>query len=232
MDYSEFLAQKIASKKPIGFKPLWMPDFLYDFQRHLCDWTIRIGRGGNFQDCGLGKTPQEFIVAENIVRKTNRPVLLLTPIAVGAQMVREAEKFGVKVKRTREGKVYKSCINITNYQRLHYYNPSDFAAVVLDESSCIKHSDSATKKNVTKFMSKVQYKFLYTATPAPNDFMELGSSSEALGIMTRNSMLGMFFTNDGDTTQQWTLKRTCETAILAMGWDVGKSNSETGRSWV
>jgi hypothetical protein len=153
----------------------------------------------------LGKGPQALVWAENIVRKTNRPVLILTPLTVASQFVREGDKFDIEVKRTKEGTIHKG-INVTNYQRLHYYDPSKLAGVVADESSILKHMDAKTRKAVTEFMAKVEYRLLCTATPAPNDFMELGGSSEALGNMTRNQMLAMFFVNDGETTQQWRLK--------------------------
>ncbi len=147
----------------------------------------------------------ELVWAENIVRKFNKPVLLLTPLAVGPQMVKEGEKFGIECKQSRNGKVHKG-ITVTNYQQLPKFDPKDFAGVVADESSAIKHQDSATRRHVTDFMRTVPHRLLATATPAPNDYMELGTSSEAIGNMTRGQMLGMFFTNGGETTQQWELK--------------------------
>lgn len=147
----------------------------------------------------------ELVWAENIVRKFNKPVLLLTPLAVGPQMVKEGEKFGIECRQSRSGKVYKG-ITVTNYQKLHRFDPKGFAGVVADESGCIKSEDSTTRREVTDFLAKVNYRLLATATPAPNDYMELGTSSEALGNMSRGQMLGMFFTHEGDTTQKWDLK--------------------------
>lgn len=152
-----------------------------------------------------GKSLIELVIAENMARKTKGNTLLLTPLAVGAQMLREAEKFGVKATRTKDGKVHKG-INITNYQQLHKFNPKDFTCVIGDEGGVIKSFEGETRKLVTQFMAKVPYAYLLSAKPAPNDHMELGTSSEALGVMPRNQMLGMFFTNDGGTTQKWRLK--------------------------
>lgn len=205
MNYDEFLKNKNPARKLFGFKPLWLPDQLFSFQHYLADWSIRMGRCATFADCGLGKSFLELVTAENIVRKSNKNVLLLTPLAVGSQMVREGEKFGIEAKRSRDGKVYRG-ITITNYQQLDKFDPSDFVCVICDEASILKNSDGKTRKAITAFMSKVEYRFLYTATPSPNDYMELGCSSEALGVMPRNQMLGMYFTNGGETTQQWEIK--------------------------
>ena len=106
-EYQNFLESKRTRGDRSGFEPLWMPDFLYDFQEHLTDWAIRIGKGALFEDCGLGKTPQQLVWAENVVRKTNRPVLILTPLAVSHQTIREGEKFGIEVRRTQDGRIRK-----------------------------------------------------------------------------------------------------------------------------
>lgn len=203
--YSKFLSMKQARLKPIGFEPVWMSDALFDFQANLVEWAIRKGCGGLFEDCGLGKTIQQLVWAENIVRKTNGSVLVATPLAVSAQTKREGEKFGIEVHHTREGKIKKG-INVTNYERLHYFKPEDFVGVVADESGILKNFDGKMRRRITDFLHQVRYRLLCTATPAPNDYMELGSSSEALGVMKHVQMLGMFFTNAGDDTQQWTLK--------------------------
>ena len=205
MDYQSFLKSKAHPDALFGFKPLWLPDWLFAFQRHLVEWAVRKGRCALYEDCGLGKGPQQLVWAENMVRKTKMPVLILAPLAVSAQFVREGEKFGITVHRTRDGKVHKG-INVTNYEQMDKYNPGDFGAVSGDESGCIKHHDSKTRKRVVQFFNKVQYRLLCTATPAPNDYMELGSSAEALGVMTSSRMLGTFFTHDTEDTQQWSLK--------------------------
>jgi len=203
--YQDFLREKQRKDQTLGFDPLWIPDFLFPFQRKLVEWAIRKGRAAVFAECGLGKTPMQLVWVENVLRKENKPVLVLTPLAVAPQTVREGEKFGIECKQSRDGKVWKG-INVTNYHKLHLFSPEDFSGVVLDESSILKNFDGKYRKSITSFLAKVQYRLLCTATPAPNDFMELGTSSEALGMMGRNQMLAMFFSNCGDSTQQWVLK--------------------------
>ncbi len=203
--YTEFLASKTLARNTAGFKPLWMLDKLFPFQQVLTEWAIRRGRGALLEDCGLGKTPQSLTWAKNVEMKTNGNVLILTPLAVAPQTIREGEKFGIEVKLARDGKLHRG-ISAANYQMLHKFDPDNYAGVVADESSIIKNSDGKTRKAVTEFLRRIPYRLLCTATPAPNDFMELGTSAEALGIMSRNQMLGMFFANDGETTQQWRLK--------------------------
>lgn len=198
MNYAAFLQDKGQSGSMNGFEPVWMPEFLFDFQRALTEWSIRKGRSALFEDCGLGKTPQQLVWAENVVRHTNKPVLILTPLAVSQQTVLEAEKFGIEAKRSREGEVHKG-INVTNYERLHYFNPSDFAGVVCDESSILKSFVGATRAAVTEFMRHIPYRLLCTATAAPNDYIELGTSSEALGELGYTDMLTRFFKNDQNT---------------------------------
>jgi hypothetical protein len=192
--YREFIRRKSQIGAMSGFDPIWMPDFLFDFQRSLVEWAVRKGRGALFEDCGLGKTPQQLVWGENVVRKTNKPVLVFAPLAVADQTVREAEKFGVEAVRSKDGHYPRGArIVVTNYQRLHYFNPDDFAGGVCDESSAIKAFDGKLRKQVTRFLSKMQYRLLATATAAPNDFTELGTSSEALGELSQSEMLSMFF---------------------------------------
>jgi len=205
MNYSDFLQTKEWRDNQSGFKPLWMPDFLFDFQKDLTEWAIRKGRAAIFADCGLGKTPIQLVWAENVVRKTSGRVLIATPLSVSHQTLREAEKFHIQAKRSPDGKPKKS-ITVTNYERLKLFDPSDYDGFVADESSILKHEDAKTRHLITEFVRKIKYRLLCTATPAPNDFMELGTSAEALGTMTYNQMLAMFFTHMGDDTSQWVLK--------------------------
>lgn len=191
--YAEFLERKAQAASDGGFAPAWMPDFLFDFQRALVEWALRKGRSAIFADCGLGKTPMQLVWAENVVRKTNGRVLILTPLAVGPQTVMEGNKFGIACARSRDGVLPPERIVVTNYERLHHFNPSDFAGVVCDESSILKHFSGATQQAVTRFMLKVQYRLLCTATAAPNDYVELGTSSEALGALGYSDMLSRFF---------------------------------------
>jgi len=195
--YEEFLLNKSQMGGEHGFKPVFMPSFLFDFQEVLVDWAVRRGRAALLEDCGLGKSPQELVWAENVVRKTNRPVLLCTPLTVGPQMMKEGEKFGIECERSRDGKYRSGArIIITNYERLHYFNPSDFSGFVGDESSIMKNFDGITKAAVTEFMRTLPYRLLCTATAAPNDYPEFGTTSEALGELGYMDMLNRFFKRD------------------------------------
>jgi hypothetical protein len=195
MDYEEFLYHKCQDNNNYGFDSVFIPDYLFEFQKFLIRWSTLKGRGAIFADCGLGKSPMELVWAQNIVEKTNGNVLLLTPLAVGVQMEREAEKFQVEAKRSRDGKIH-SKITITNYEQLHHFNPNDFEGVICDESSILKNFDGKYKHEINIFMRKVKYRLLATATAAPNDFIELGTSSEALGYLGYMDMLNKFFKND------------------------------------
>lgn len=199
MKYEEFLDAKLHHGTDDGFEPLWFSGCEFDFQETLTTWALRKGRAAIYADCGLGKTLMQLVWAHNVVLKTNRPVLLLTPIAVGHQTLAEAEKFGVPAERSRDGTVSGATIVISNYERLHYFDKTKFAAVVCDESSILKNFDGSTRKAITEFMRAVPYRLLCTATAAPNDFIELGSSSEALGYLGHTDMLGRFFKSDSDS---------------------------------
>lgn len=201
MNYHEFLTQKSQFTNENGFEPVWMPDFLFDFQRHLVEWSVRQGRAAIFADCGLGKTPMQLVWAENVVRKTNKPALIITPLAVAHQTQREAEKFGISTTVCRDGK-HAGGIVVTNYERLHYFEPSDFVGCVCDESSILKSFTGSTRKRLTRFMSKLPYRLLCTATAAPNDYVELGTSSEALGELSHSDMLRRFFAQLDDKGQK------------------------------
>ena len=201
-DYGAFLRAKSQRGADGGFDPVWMPDFLFDFQRAMLDWSIRKGRAATFADCGLGKTPMGLVWAVNVAMKTGRPVLYLTPLAVASQTVREAEKFGIEgVVQARDGMV-SGRVLVTNYERLHYFSPADFAGVVCDESSILKSFAGERRGEITAFMRQVPYRLLQTATAAPNDYIELGTSSEALGYMGHMDMLNRFFKNDLNNSAQ------------------------------
>lgn len=197
-DYRGFLDRKTHLGNQSGFSPLFMPDFLFPFQRALTTWAIEKGRCAIFADCGLGKTPMQLVWAQNVVEKTCKPVLVLTPLSVGAQTVREAEKFGIEAKQSRDGQVA-APITITNYQQLHKFDWKQFGGVVCDESSILKSVDGAIKGQVTDFMRKLPYRLLCTATAAPNDYIELGTSSEALGDLGFMDMLNRFFKKSEQT---------------------------------
>jgi hypothetical protein len=196
--YNKLLEAKRHRYDDFGFDPLFMPSNLFDFQQALVTWAVRKGRAAIFADCGLGKSAMQMTFAENIVRKTNGRVLVLTPLAVAPQMVDEAAKFGVEAHRSNDGSTPGKIV-VTNYERLHHFNAHDFVGVVCDESSILKNCDGATKAKVTDFARKMSYRLLCTATPSPNDLIELGTSSEALGYMGFNDMLSTFFKKDAGT---------------------------------
>ena len=199
MNYAEFIDKKTQLADGGGFEPLWIPDFLFDFQRAMVEFAIRGGRKALLEDCGLGKSPQELVWAQNVHQYTNKPVLIATPLGVTSQLVREGEKFGIECHRSRDGENVKGIV-ITNYERLHKFNSSDFAGMVCDESSILKSSEGETRAAVTDFMRKMPYRLLGTATAAPNDYVELGTSSEALGYLGHMDMLNRFFKNQNNTS--------------------------------
>jgi len=216
MHYSDFLFAKSQLGEDVGFDPIDIPDFLFPFQKALVEWALVKGRSAIFADCGLGKTPMQLVWADNVVRKTNNRVLIITPLAVSAQTLREGEKFSISCARSIDGVLPSARIVVTNYERLHYFDSNDFQGVVCDESSAIKHFNGKTQRAVTDFMKKIPYRLLCTATAAPNDFIELGTSSEALGQMGRMDMLGMFFKNDTNSLHpvwwggRWRFKQHAE----------------------
>lgn len=199
--YSDFLYRKTQVGADSGFDPIYMPDQAFDFQRAAIEWAVRKGRAALNYDTGLGKTLMELAWAENVVRKTRRPVLLLTPLAVAPQTVREAAKFGIEARYAGAG-LAGSGINVVNYERLHLFDPDDFGGVVCDESSILKSYSGATRKAITRFSSKIPYRLLATATAAPNDWIELGTSSEALGELSHSDMLKRFFQQLDDKGQK------------------------------
>jgi len=199
--YADFLAEKAQLEGNHGFSPVWMPEFLFDFQSALVEWALVKGRAAIFADCGLGKTAMELVWAENVVRKTGRGVLLLTPLAVTHQIAADAEKFGIQASVSRDGTA-RPGITVTNYEKLHLFSPADFAGVACDESSILKSYSGATRVAITQFMRKLPYRLLATATAAPNDYIELGTSSEALGYLGHMDMLNRFFKNDLNNSAQ------------------------------
>lgn len=197
MSYAAFLERKRQLGGLHGFAPIWMPSFLFDFQAALVEWATRKGRAALFCDCGMGKTPMQLVWAQNVVQHTNKPVLVIAPLAASTQTVREAAKFGIPCERSSTGQHASDArIIVTNYERLHLFDSSRYAGAVCDESSILKNFDGVTKAAVTEFMRLLPYRLLCTATAAPNDYIELGTSSEALGEMGHVDMLTRFFKND------------------------------------
>ncbi len=214
MKYSEFLEAKTQVGAEHGFDPVWMPDILFPFQVALTEWAIKKGRAAVFADCGLGKTFIQLTWAENVARKTGGRVLILTPLAVAFQTVKEGEKIGVEVTHRREGLQAGDRIVVTNYERLHYFEPGDFSGVVCDESSILKHFSGVTQKNVNRFMAKTPYRLLCTATAAPNDYVELGTSSMVLGELSHSEMLTRFFRQLDDKGQKAERKKQAEAETI------------------
>ena len=195
-DYSKFLEGKRHTIGNFGFDANYIPDMAFDFQKHIIEKAVKKGRIAVFADTGLGKTLIQISIAQNVVNHTNKKVLILTPLAVAFQFIIEAEKMGIDdIEYSKDGKHSKKIV-ICNYERLHYFNSKDFECVILDESSILKNFDGKIKGQITAFIKKIKYRFLSTATPSPNDFIELGTSSEALGYMGYMDMLGKFFKNN------------------------------------
>lgn len=193
MEYQQFLSSKKHTLGDHGFEPTWMPEGVFDFQEKIIQKSVRKGRIGVFADTGLGKTLIQIAIAENVIRHTNKRVLILTPLAVAFQFINEANRVGVfDIGHSKDGKLANK-ITVCNYERLHLLNPDDFVCVMLDESSILKNFAGKTRDQIVAFIKRVPYRFLSTATPSPNDFIELGNSSEALGYMGYMDMLTKFF---------------------------------------
>lgn len=200
-DYADFLQAKSQSASMDGFKPVWLPDYLFDFQEALTDWAIRNGRSAILADCGLGKTPMELVFAQNVVTHSKGNVLIAAPLVVAQQIVREARKFDIKAALSRDGTAHPG-ITVTNYECLHKFHPTDFTGFVGDESSILKSFAGQRRSEITVFLRKLPYRLLATATAAPNDYIELGTTSEALGYLGYMDMLNRFFKNDLNNSAQ------------------------------
>lgn len=206
MDYHAFLAEKFRTHGAFGMD-VPVPDaHLFPFQRAIVQWAARKGRAAIFADTGLGKTRMQLAWADMVHCHTRGDVLILAPLAVAAQTCAEGASIGIHVTHCRTIKDVRSGINIINYDRLHLIDPARFAAVVLDESSIIKHHDAKTLGILLAAFANTPYRLCATATPAPNDWTELGTHAEFLGVCSRSEMLAEFFTHDGGKTQDWRLK--------------------------
>ena len=202
-EYDKFLELKKLSDSATGLKIIpRLNGKLFDFQADIVKWSLTRGRAAIFADCGLGKTPMQLEWASHVPGD----VLILAPLAVSSQTVREGKKFGIPVNRCQSQKDVKPGINITNYERLDGFDASKFTGSVLDESSILKSYDGKTRTKIIEAFQKTPFRLAATATPSPNDYMELGNHAEFLGVMTRAEMLGMFFVHDGGETQKWRLK--------------------------
>lgn len=207
MNYSKFIEKKLSLVPPTGLSEIGnLPASLFQHQHDLVRWGLKRGRAAIFADTGLGKSRMQVSWANQIHQATGMDVLILAPLAVAAQTVEEGEGLGIAITHCREAGDVLPGINITNYDRLHKFDCSRFGAVVLDESSCIKHHDTRTLAQLLEAFKDTPFKLCATATPAPNDWTELGTHAEFLGVCTRAEMLAEFFCHDGGETQTWRLK--------------------------
>ncbi|NBW19139.1 MAG: hypothetical protein EBR82_65300 [Caulobacteraceae bacterium] len=216
MNYREFLESKKHSSNDYGINVNFIPNQMFDYQKHVAEYAINKGRCAVFLDTGLGKTIIQLTIATNYLRHTNKAVLIITPLAVAFQFIKEAEKFGIDdISYSKDGTI-KTKIVVCNYERIDKFNSYDFDCVLLDESSILKNFDGAIKGQITAFLKQVKYRFLFTATPSPNDYIELGTSSEALGYLGYMDMLSKFFKNNNNSIDirhtgcEWYLKPHAE----------------------
>jgi hypothetical protein len=204
MSYEDFIRSKLIQSQPSGFKISRedLNESMYEYQKDLVSRSLQLGKSAIFSMTGTGKTIMELSWADQIPGK----VLGFAPLAVAKQTVNEGLKYGINVHYTRDGSDIKNGINITNYEMMHKFNPQDFKGIFLDESSIIKHHDSKTKQAIMEFSKNIPYRLALTATPSPNDFVELGCHAEFLGVMSYSEMLATFFVNDSSSGQGWRLK--------------------------
>lgn len=210
-DYHAFLARKAILDPPTGMTNIpELPAVMFPFQRDITSWALRRGRAALFAGTGLGKSLMELSWANAVIRETGKPILHLAPLAVSAQMVREAAKFGISARQVKQQSECAVDDNITNYQKLEHFDLSQFGGVILDESSILKNVDGHYRKRLIEACADIPFRLAATATPAPNDFMELGNHAEFLGVMSYTDMLATFFVHDGGDTGQWRLKGHAE----------------------
>lgn len=209
--YHQFLARKAIIDPPTGLDVIPdLPEAMFPFQRDIVRWALKRGRAAVFAGTGLGKSLMELSWADAVCRSTGRKVLHLAPLAVSAQMVREADKFGIAARQVASGADVQPGVSITNYQKLDHFDLSEFGGVILDESSILKSSDGKFRTRLIEQCADIPFRLAATATPAPNDFMELGNHAEFLGVMSYTDMLATFFVHDGGDTRSWRLKGHAE----------------------
>ncbi|MBQ1294934.1 MAG: DEAD/DEAH box helicase [Clostridiales bacterium] len=238
MEYQDFIRSKETSVQQSGFesdKSTYNKN-LFEWQKDIVHWALKKGKACLFEDCGLGKTLQQLSFADEVFKHTGGNVLILAPLAVAAQTKAEGEKFGIEVNICRKQCDVKAGINITNYEMIEHFEPETFQGIILDESSILKNSTGATKTALTEMFKNTPYKLCCTATPAPNDFMEIGNHAEFLGIMSQTEMLATYFVHDGKNTSKWRLKghakakffewiaswACCMTSPANLGYDSGE----------
>lgn len=213
-DYLAFLARKAVLDPPTGLERIPdLPAQLFAFQRDITTWALKRGRAALFAGTGLGKSFMELAWADAIHRETGKDILHLAPLAVSAQLVREADKFGIAARQVRDQSECLAGANITNYQKIDHFDLDRFGGVILDESSILKNQTGVYRTELIRRCRDIPFRLAATATPAPNDFMELGNHAEFLGVMSYTDMLATFFTHDGSETQKWRLKGHAEQAF-------------------
>ena len=206
MEYKEFLQSKQILSDSVGFEPGPINEMLFPFQVDIVRWAVRKGRAAIFADCGLGKSPMQLEWARHVCGRTGGNVLILAPLAVSQQTIREGIKFGIDVHACRSSEDLRPGINITNYEMLRKFDPADFAGLVLDESSILKNYGGKYRHDITEFTKGIKYRLACTATPAPNDLIEIINHAEFLDVMSGKEIIALYFAQDGNTTHQWRLK--------------------------
>lgn len=211
--YDEFLRHKAIVDAPTGISnPIGISKSLFPFQQAAVKWGLQRGRAAFFEGTGLGKTPQQCEWARHVELTTKLPVIVLAPLAVSHQTIEEAKNIlGMEIKYAgKASDIGERGMYITNYQKLDRFDGIEFGGVVLDESSIIKSVDGKTKEKLIERFANTPFRLACTATPAPNDYMELGNHAEFLGVMRSSEMLSTFFVHDGGETQKWRLKGHAE----------------------
>jgi len=205
-DYESFLASKFRGVPECGFDPDHLAGFLYPFQSRIEEWALRKGRAAIFADCGLGKTPIQIEWARQVHEHTDKPVLIFAPLAVSEQTKREGEKFGIPVRVVTDQSEITAGINITNYEKIHHFTPAGIGGLVLDESGILKSYGGFYRQELTEFTEQIPYRLACTATPAPNDIIEIINHAEFLGVNRVKEIIALFFRQDGNTTHKCRIK--------------------------
>ena len=209
--YDDFLAHKRIIDPMTGLSDVGeLPLIMKDHQRDITSWALRRGRAAIFAGTGLGKTLMELVWAHRVGQYTGKPVLAFAPLAVSAQHIREGEKFGIEAHLAKIQSDIKNGLFVTNYQKIEHFDLSQFGGVVLDESSILKSTNGHYRTKLIEDCAQIPFRLAATATPAPNDFMELGNHAEFLGVMSYTDMLATFFVHDGGDTAKWRLKGHAE----------------------
>lgn len=208
MEYIDFIEHKRVTVIPSGIdvRTDQINKNLFDYQRDIVRWALAKGKAALFEGCGLGKTLQMLEWARHVHEYTGKPILILAPLSVAPQTVAEGIKFGITAKHCAQQSDVVNGINVTNYEKLDHFDASAFGGIVLDESSIIKSFTGKIKTKIFEAFKDTPFKLACTATPSPNDYMELANHAEFLGIMPRGEMLAMFFVHDGKETSKWRLK--------------------------